>query len=232
MTQYNFLNVKMSNLQLNKLKSGIKNGTKVTLKISSNVVGDSNDENNFPHKLSLTDTQILKLHKIFANNSSANIKLSKTQLYKIGQSGGFLGRRLGPLLKTGLPLTGNVLKPLDKSVLIPVGLTAAAAAAATDSAAHKKMFGSGNTTLIISNEELNDIMKIVNSLEGSGLLIKGVSQAIKNEAKEQKGRFLRMLLGTLVGRLLGNLLTVKGTIRAGGGTIRAAEGTVRAGQDF
>ena len=230
MTQYNFLNVKMSNLQLNKLKSGIKNGTKVTLKISSNVVGDSNDENNFPHKLSLTDTQILKLHKIFANNSSANIKLSKTQLYKIGQSGGFLGRRLGPLLKTGLPLTGNVLKPLDKSVLIPVGLTAAAAA--TDSAAHKKMFGSGNTTLIISNEELNDIMKIVNSLEGSGLLIKGVSQAIKNEAKEQKGRFLRMLLGTLVGRLLGNLLTVKGTIRAGGGTIRAAEGTVRAGQDF
>ena len=231
MTQYNFLNVKMSNLQLNKLKSGIKNGTKVTLKISSNVVGDSNDENNFPHKLSLTDTQILKLRKIFANNSSANIKLSKTQLYKIGQWGGFLGRRLGPLLKTGLPLTGNVLKPLDKSVLIPVGLTAAAAAA-TDSAIHKKMFGSGNTTLIISNEELNDIMKIVNSLEGSGLLIKGVSQAIKNEAKEQKGRFLRMLLGTLVGRLLGNLLTVKGTIRAGGGTIRAAEGTVRAGQDF
>ena len=233
MTQYNFLNVKMSNLQLNKLKSGIKNGTKVTLKISSNVVGDSNDENNFPHKLSLTDTQILKLRKIFANNSSANIKLSKTQLYKIGQSGGFLGRRLGPLLKTGLPLTGNVLKPLDKSVLIPVGLTAAAAAAAaTDSATHKKMFGSGNTTLIISNEELNDIMKIVNSLEGSGLLIKGVSHAIKNEAKEQKGRFLRMLLGTLGGSLSGNLLTVKGTIRAGGGTIRAAEGTVRAGQDF
>ena len=220
----------MSNLQLNKLKSGIKNGTKVTLKISSNVVGDSNDENNFPHKLSLTDTQILKLRKIFANNFSANIKLSKTQLYKIGQSGGFLGRRLGPLLKTGLPLTGNVLKPLDKSVLIPVGLTAAAAA--TDSATHKKMFGSGNTTLIISNEELNDIMKIVNSLEGSGLLIKGVSHAIKNEAKEQKGRFLRMLLGTLGGSLSGNLLTVKGTIRAGGGTIRAAEGTVRAGQDF
>ena len=231
MSQYNFLNVKMSNLQLNKLKSGIKNGTKVTLKISSNVVGDSNDENNFLHKLSLTDTQILKLRKIFANNSSANIKLSKTQLYKIGQSGGFLGRRLGPLLKTGLPLTGNVLKPLDKSVLIPVGLTAAAAAA-TDSATHKKMFGSGNTTLIISNEELNDIMKIVNSLEGSGLLIKGVSHAIKNEAKEQKGRFLRMLLGTLGGSLSGNLLTVKGTIRAGGGTIRAAEGTVRAGQDF
>ena len=222
----------MFTLQLNKIKSEIKSGAEVTVKISSNVVGDSNDENNFPHKLSLTDTQILKLHKIFANNSSANIKLSKTQLYKIGQSGGFLGRRLGPLLKTGLPLTGNVLKPLDKSVLIPVGLTAAAAAAGTDSATHKKMFGSGNTTLIISNEELNDIMKIVNSLEGSGLLIKGVSQAIKNEAKEQKGRFLRMLLGTLVGRLLGNLLTVKGTIRAGGGTIRAAEGTVRAGQDF
>ena len=79
---------------------------------------------------------------------------------------------------------------------------------------------------------MNYVMKIVKSLEQSRLLIKRVSETIKNEAKEQKGRFLRMLLGTLVGSLLGNLLTVKGTIRAGGGTIRAAEGTVRAGQDF
>ena len=80
MTQYNTFNVKLSNLQLNKLKCGIKNGTGVTLKISSNVVGDSNDENNFPHKLLLTNTQVLKLRKTFANGSSANIKLSKTQL--------------------------------------------------------------------------------------------------------------------------------------------------------
>ena len=79
-------------------------------------------------------------------------------MHKIGQSGGFLGRLLGPLLKTGLPLIGNVLKPLAKSVLIPLGLTAAASA--TDPTIHKKMFGSGFTTLIISNEEMEDIMKI------------------------------------------------------------------------
>ena len=134
-----------------------------------------------------------------------------------------LGRILGPLLKTRLSLTGNVLKTLAKSVLIPLGLTAAASA--TDAAIHNKMFGSGMTTLIISNEEMNDIMKIVKSLEESSLLIKGVRETIKNEAKEQKVGFLGMLLGTLGASLLGNLLTGKGIIRA-------REGTFRAGQDF
>ena len=95
MTQYNNLNVKLSNSQLNKLKSGIKNGTKVTLKFSSNVVGDSNDENTFLHKLLLTNTQTSRLCKTFANESSTNIKLWKTQLHKIRQSGGLLGRFLG-----------------------------------------------------------------------------------------------------------------------------------------
>ena len=85
MAQYNILNVKFSNLQINKLKLGIKNGTEVTLKVSSNVVGDSNDENNFSHKLLLSNTKISRIRKAFANNSSANIKLSKTQLHKIGQ---------------------------------------------------------------------------------------------------------------------------------------------------
>ena len=121
-----------------------------------------------------------------------------------------------------MPLIGNVLKPLAKSVLKPLGLTAAASA--TDAAIHKKMFGSGNTTLMISNEEMNDFMKIIKSLEESDLLIKGVSQAIKNETKEQKG-FFGMLLGTLGASLLRNLLTGKGTIRT-------CEGTIRAGQDF
>ena len=79
----------MSTSQLNKFKSGTKNGTEVTLKISSNVVGDSNDENNFPHKLLLTNTQVSNLSKAFANNSTANIKLSKTQLHKTGQLGDF-----------------------------------------------------------------------------------------------------------------------------------------------
>ena len=74
MTQYSTLNVKLSNLQLNKLKSEIKNGTEVILKVSSNIVGDSNEENNFPHKLLLTNTQVSKLCKAFANNALANIK--------------------------------------------------------------------------------------------------------------------------------------------------------------
>ena len=154
MTQYNILNVKLSNSQLHKLKSVIKDGTKVTSKISSNVVGDFNDENNFPHKLLLTNTRFSKLCKAFANGLSANIKLLETQLHKIGQSGGFLSRLLGLLLKTGLPLMKNVLKPLVKSVLIPL----------EDAAIHKKIFGYGNTTLIISNEEMNH-MKITKSLE-------------------------------------------------------------------
>ena len=119
----------------------------------------------------------------------ANIKLSKTQLNKIVQSGEFLGRLLGPLLKTKLSLIGNVLKPLAKSVLIPLRLTAAASA--TDAAIHKKMFGSGFTTLIISNEEMNDFMKTVKSLEESQLLIKGVSETIKMKQKNKKEGFLR-----------------------------------------
>ena len=182
MAQYKTLNIKMSNSQLNKLKSGIKNDTEVTLKISSNVVGDSNDEHNFSWKL-LTNTQVSKLHKAFANNSSANIKLSKTQLHKIGQSGGFLGRLLGPLLKTGLSLIGNVLKPLAKKVLILLRLITAASA--TDAAVYQKMFRSGTTTLIISNEEMNDIMKIVKSLEESGLLMKRVSKIIRKRTKQK-----------------------------------------------
>ena len=97
----------------------------------------------------LTNTQVSKLHKDFANDFSANIKLSKTQLHKIGQSEGFLGRLLGSLLRTGLPLIKNVLKPLAKRVLIPLILTAVSASA-TDAAVHQKMFGSGTTTLIIS----------------------------------------------------------------------------------
>ena len=108
------------------------------MKISSNVVGDFNHGNNFPHKLLSTNTQFSRLRKAFANNSSGNLKLSKTQLHKIGQSGAFLGRLLGPLLKIGLPLIGNVLKALVKSALIPLGLTASASA--TDAVIHKKMF--------------------------------------------------------------------------------------------
>ena len=127
MTQYNSLNVKLSNSQLNKFKSAIKNESEVLLRLSSNMIGDN--ETNFPHKLLLTNRKVSNLHKAFSNYLSAGIKLSKTQLSKRIQSGGFLGRLLGPLLKTGLPSIKNVIKPLAKSVLIPLGLTAAASAA-------------------------------------------------------------------------------------------------------
>ena len=102
MTQYNSWNVKLSNWQLNKLKSAIKKESEVVLRLSSNMIG--NNETNFPHKLLLTDRQVLSLRKSFTNNSSADIKLSKTQLSKMIQSWGILSRLLGPLLKTGLPL--------------------------------------------------------------------------------------------------------------------------------
>ena len=180
-TQFDTVNVKLSNYQVNKLKSRIKNGIEVTLKLSSNAVGDYNDENNFIHKLLLTNTQVLRFFKAFANNSSGNIKLSKNQLNKIGQSRGLLGRLLGQLLKTGLPLMNNVLKILVKSVLKPLALTVVASA--IDAAIQKKMFGSGIAILIISNERMNNIMKIVKSLEESGLLRKWVSETIKNKGK-------------------------------------------------
>ena len=142
-------------------------------------------KNNFPRQLLLTNRQLSDLRKSFSINSSIDIKLSKTQLSKVIQSGGFLGRLLGPLLKTGLPRIKYVIKPLAKSVLIPLGLTPAASAA--DAGIHKKILGSGKTaTLIISNNEMEDIIKIVKHLEDSGLLLKGVTETVQNQIKEQK----------------------------------------------
>ena len=134
MTQYNSLNVKLSNSELNKLKSAIKNESELVLRLSTNMVGD--DETNFPHKLLLFNRQVSNLRIVFANKSSINIKLSKTQISSMMQSGGFLGRLLGPILKIGFPLIKNEIKPLAKNVLIPLGLTAAASAA--DTGMHKK----------------------------------------------------------------------------------------------
>ena len=134
MTQYNSLNAKLSNSELNKLKSAIKNESELVLRLSTNMVGD--DETNFPHKLLLFNRQVSNLRIVFANKSSTNIKLSKTQISSMMQSGGFLGRLLGPLLKIGFPLIKNEIKPLAKNVLIPLGLTAAASAA--DTGMHKK----------------------------------------------------------------------------------------------
>ena len=136
MTKYNTLYVKLLNSQLKKLKSVIKNEIEVALRLSPNMMVESNDKANFPHELLLTNRQIFSIFKAFSNNSSADIKFWKTQLSKMIQSGGFLGKFLDPLLKTGLPLIKNVITPLEKNVLIPLGLTAAASAA--DAGIHKK----------------------------------------------------------------------------------------------
>ena len=147
------------------------------------------------------------------------------------QSGGFLGRLLDPLLKTGLPLMKSVINPSAKSVLLPLGLTAAASAA--DAGMHKNIVGSGhnnnNTILIISNDEKDNLLEIVISLEESGILLRGVSKTIQNEAKEQRVGFLSMLLGTLGASLLGDLLTKK---LSGKGVIRGGEGVIRAGYGY
>ena len=216
MTQYSSLNVKLSNLQLNKLYSAIKNGTNVILRLSSNMIGNSDDETNFPHKLLLTNRQVANLRKAFANHTSTNVKLSK--LTKM-QKGGFL-KFLMPLLKSGLPLLKSVIKPLGV-----LGLTAVASA--TDAAINKKILGSGNNkTLILFNDDMQDLLKIVKSLEDSGILLDGITETVKNEVKEQKGGFLSMFLGTLGASLLGYLLTKN---LSGRGAIRAGEGTIRAG---
>ena len=118
---------------------------------------------------------------------------------------------------------------LLKSVVKPLGLLSLTAAlSAIDGSIQKTIFGSGTTTLIISNDEINDILKTVKSLEDFGILLKGVGETIKNEAKKQKGGFLSMLLGTLGASLLGDLLTKN---LSGGGVIRAGEGTIIAGYE-
>ena len=176
------------------------------------------NSDNLPHELLLTTRQTTKLRNTIENNMSTDIKLSKAQISKIIQSGGFLGKLFGPLLKTGLPLLKSVIKPLGL-----LGLTAASSA--IDAGVQKKIYGCGTTTLVISNEEMNHIMKIVQALEDSGILLKGVTKTIKNETKEQNGGFLSLLLGTLGASLLGDLLTKN---LSGKGTIRAGEGIKKA----
>ena len=154
---------------------------------------------------------------------STDLKLSKAQISKAIQSGGFLGSLLsklaGPVMKVAVSLTKK------KKVLTPLGITSAASA--IDAVIQKKIHGSGATTLIISNEEMNDIMKIVQALEDSNILLKGVIETIKIE-KEQRGGFLGTLGGTLGPTLLWHLLSGKGIVRADSENKKGKE-TVRAG---
>ena len=217
MIEYSKVIVKLSDTQLKKMKNAVKNKIGTTLRISLKMFNG----NDLPHELLLTTKQETKLRNAFNNNMSTHLKLSKAQISKVIQSGGFLGSWLsklaGPLMKVAIPLAKNVLAPL--------GITAAASA--IDAGIQKKIHGSGTTTLIISNEEMNDIMKIVQALEDSNILLKGVTKTIKKETKEQTGGFLSMLLGTLGASLLVNLLAEKGIVRAGFGN-KKGKGIVRA----
>ena len=217
MVECSKVNVKLSDTQLRKLKTAVKDKTGTTLGISLKMF----DGNDLPHELLLTTRQKTKLRNAFNNNMSTDLKLSKAQISKIIQSGEFLGSLLSKL-------AGSLMKAssLAKNVLAPLGITAAASA--IDVGIQKKIHGSGTTTLIISNEEMNDIMKIIQALEDSNILLKGANKTIENETKKQKGGFFSMLLGTLGASLLGNLLAAKGIVRASSGN-KKGKGIVRAG---
>ena len=212
MVEYSKINCKLTNVQLNKLEKSVKSNEGATLRLG--IKNFNKDE--VPHELLLTTPQNTKLRNAINNNSATDIKLSKAQIKKLVQSGGFFGKLLsklaGPLMKVAMPLAKNVLAPL--------GLTAAMSA--IDGGIQKKMRGEG-IKLITEQEDMNDIIKIIEALENSGILLKRVSKTIENETKEQRGGFLSMLLGTLGASLLGNLLSGKGMMRAGKGIIRAGE---------
>ena len=214
MVEYSKVNCKLTNVQLNKFKKSVKPNEGATLRFG--IKNFNKDE--LPHELLLTTRQNTKLRNAINNNLATDIKLSKAQIKKIIQSGGFLGKLLSKLAG---PLP--VALPVAKNVLAPLGLTAAISA--IDGSIQKKIHGSG-INLIIEQEDINDIMKIIEALESSGILLKGVSKTIENETKEQRGGFLSMLLGTLGASLLGNLLTGgKGIMRVGDGIVRAGSGS-------
>ena len=204
----------------NKLKKAVKSNEGATLRLG--IKNFNKDE--LPHELLLTTRQNTKLHNAINNNLATDIKLSKSQIKKLIQSGGFLGKLLSKL--AGLLM--KVAMPLAKNVLAPLGFTAAMSA--IDGSIQKKIHGSG-VKLIIEQEDMNDIIKIIEALENSGISLKGVTKTIENETKEQRGEFLSMLLGTLGASLLGNSLTGgKGMMKAGDGIVRAGDGIVRTGE--
>ena len=179
------------------------------------------DGNDLPHELLLTTRQKPKLRNAFNNNTSTDLKLWKTQISRIIQwnnLGSLLSKLTSPLMKVAVPLA--------KNILAPIGITAAASA--INAGTQKKIHGSATATLIISNEEMNDIIKTVQALEHSNILFKGITETIKKETKEKKWEFLSMLLGTLGASLLGNILAGKGIIRAGSGN-KKWKGIIRAG---
>ena len=232
MVECSKVNIKLWDTQLKKLKTTVKDKTGTTLRMSLKML----NVNDLPHELLLATRQKTKLRNAFNNNMSTDLKLSKAQISKIIQSRRFLGSLLsklaGPLMKEAIPLA--------KIVLVPLGITAPASAIDVGiqkkKRRKKKKHGSGppltsaprTTILIIPDEEMKYIMKIIQVLEDFNILLKGVTKTIKNETKEPKGRFLSMLLGTLGAILLGNLLAGKWIARAGSGN-KKGKWIVRAG---
>ena len=220
MVENSKINCKLTNVQLNKFKNAVKSYEGASLRLG--IKNFNKDE--LPHELLLTTRQNTKLRNAINNNLATDIKLSKAQIKKLIQSGGFLGKLLsklaGPLMKVAMPLAKNVLAPLGLTVAI----------SAIDGSIQKKIHGSG-FKLIIEQEDMNDIMKITEALENSGILLKEVTKTIESETKEQRRGILGMLLGTLGASLLGNLLTVgKGMMSAGDGIVRVNDGILRAGE--
>ena len=179
MVEYSKVNVRLSDTQLKKLKTTAKNKIGTTLRMSLKMFNGKD----LPQKLLLTTRQKTKLRNTFNNNMPTDLKLSKAQISKIIQSGGFSGSLLskltGPIMKVAIPSAKNVLAPLGRT----------ATASAIDARNQKKIHGSGTTNLIISNEKLNDTMKIFQALEDSNILLKGVTKTIKNETKNKKEDF-------------------------------------------
>ena len=178
MVEYNKINCKLTNVQLNKVKKAVKSNERTTLRLG--IKNFNKDE--LLHGLLLTTRQNTKLRNAINNNLATDTKLSKAQIKKIIQSGGFLGKLLsklaGPLMKVAMPLAKNVLAPL--------GLTAAMST--IDGSIQKKINGSG-FKLVIEQEDMNDIIKIIEALENSGILLKGVSKTIEMKLKNKEVDF-------------------------------------------
>ena len=176
MVEYSKVNVKLTDTQLKKLKTAVKDNTETTLRMSFKMF----DGNDLPHEFLLAKRQKTKQRNAFNNKMSTDLKLYKAHISKIIQSGEVLGSLLsklaGPLIKVAISQAKNLLASLVITV----------AASTIDAGMQKKIHDLGTTTLIISNKEMNDIMEIVQGLEDSNTLLKRLTKTIENETKEQK----------------------------------------------
>ena len=197
MVEYSKANLKLSNTQLKKLKNAFKYKTRTTLRMILKML----DVNDLPHELLLTARQKTSQINAFNNNMSTDLKLTKAQISKILQAGGFLGSLISkladPLMKVAVPFAKIIQGHQEQQLLQQLMQE------------FKNIYGSGTTNLIISKKEMNDIIKIVEALGDFNILLKGVTKTIKNKTNEQKGEFLSMLLGSLRASLLRNMLVGK-----------------------